>query len=83
MSKTIIEALSKNEVDGVDGVRAYSGFSFDNENVKGLNCLELKMKGKWHPLVEPKFKTRKEALKVVREINKARKENNDDQSKNK
>jgi hypothetical protein len=74
MSDTIIDALSKNAVAGVDGVRGITTFIVNNGRAEQVNLLELKFHGKWTPMMEPKFSSAEELKGVVKKINKGRKE---------
>jgi hypothetical protein len=74
MSDTIIDALSKNEFPGVDGVRGISTFIVVRGRAERVNLLELKLNGKWTPMIEPRFSSAEELYGVVKKINKARKE---------
>jgi hypothetical protein len=73
VSDTIIDALSKNAVAGVDGVRGITTFIVDSGRAEQVNLLELKFCGKWTPMMEPRFSSAEELKGVVKKINKARK----------
>lgn len=66
----IILALKQRRLEGVEDVRSYNGFMLKGNTMKSIICFELKIGGKWNPLLDPSFNTKKECVAKVREIKK-------------
>ena len=69
--RDLVEALKKKEVKGVQDIRAFKGFFMGTQS---NNIFEIKFDGKWMPMTNPVFESRKELNSKVKDIKKYWKE---------